>query len=107
VQILKPALTAAILIVLISACTWVKVTPEGEKVRVAKVEDVANCEREGEVKVSLKSRVGAFERKPGKVLTELETLARNEAVSLGGDTVVGESPVQDGTKKFGVYRCLR
>jgi hypothetical protein len=87
------------------ACTWVKATPEGESVRVASADAVGACERKGKVTVSLKSRVAGVERKPTKVAAELATLARNEGSTLGGDTVVAESPVSDGSQVFGVYRC--
>jgi len=95
-----------VLVACLHACTWVKTTPEGEKVRVAQASEVENCVRKGEVAASLKSRIGAFERKPGKVAGELETLSRNEAALMGGDTVVAESPVKDGRQTYGVYRCL-
>lgn len=93
------------LVTLIPSCTWVKVTPDGAKVRVATAREVGNCERKGEVTASLKSRVGAFERKPGKVAGELETLARNEGAEMGGDTVVAESNVKEGRQDFSIYRC--
>lgn len=93
------------LVTLIPSCTWVKVTPDGAKVRVATAREVGNCERKGEVTASLKSRVGAFERKPGKVAGELETLARNEGAEMGGDTVVAESNVKEGRQDFSIYLC--
>jgi hypothetical protein len=31
--------------------------------------------------------------------------ARNEGALLGGDTVVAETPVSDGSQVFGVYQC--
>lgn len=86
-------------------CAWVKLTPEGESVRVASPDAVGSCVREGKVTVSLKNRVAGFERKPTKVADELATLARNEGALLGGDTVVAESTVADGRQVFGVYRC--
>jgi len=89
----------------VHACTWVPESPEGAKVSVAQASDVTNCERKGEVASILKSRVGGYERKPGKVAEELQTLARNEAALMGGDTVVAESTVWDGRQDFGVYRC--
>jgi len=99
------AVTVTLWVTLLQACTWVKVTPEGAKVRVATASEVTSCESKGEVTSSLKSRVGAFERKPGKVAGELETLARNEAALMGGDTVVALSNVKEGRQNFGVYRC--
>lgn len=87
------------------ACTWVKPTPEGAKVVVSDGAGVNHCERKGEVASILKSRVGAYERNATKVAGELETLARNEAALMGGDTVVAESNVKDGRQVFGVYKC--
>ena len=89
----------------LGACTWVKPTDAGAKVVVADGSGVSNCERKGQVESALKSRVGAFERNATKVAGELETLARNEAAKMGGDTVVAESNVRDGKQTFGVYRC--
>lgn len=100
------AITAlALLVGCLSACTWVKTTPEGAAVRVASADSVGNCERKGKVTVSVKSRVSGVERKPTKVATELATLARNEGALLGGDTVVAEGGVNEGRQVFGVYRC--
>ena len=89
----------------IQGCTWVKTTPAGEAVRVASVDAVRNCQRKSTVNVSLKSRVAGVDRKSTKVETELETLARNEGGRLGGDTVVAESTVTEGSQVFGVYVC--
>ncbi len=66
---------------------------------------VVNCVSKGQVNASLKSRVGGFERKPGKVAGELETLARNEAAATGGDTIVAESEINAGAQTFGIYIC--
>jgi hypothetical protein len=99
------AAAVALLLGSLSACTWVKTTPEGEAVRVASADAVGSCERKGKVTVSVKSRVSGVERKPTKVATELATLARNEGALLGGDTVVAEGDVSEGRQVFGVYRC--
>lgn len=88
-----------------TGCTWVKVTPEGQDVAVAKAADVADCARKGKVTVSVKGNVGRMERNQMKVTTELATLARNEAAALGGDTVVAESEIIDGRQVYGVYDC--
>ena len=87
------------------SCTWVKTTPEGAAVRVVQASAVVGCVKKGQVAASLKSRIAGFERKPGKVATELETLARNEGALMGGDTVVAESPIKDGRQEWGVYLC--
>lgn len=105
---MKRSLIAAMIVTLvgsIGACTWVKTTPEGEPVRVASAADVTDCERQGKVTVSLKNRVAGVERKPTKVAEELATLARNEGAALGGNTVVAETTVKEGSQVFGVYQC--
>lgn len=104
-QRMKIAIALVTLVALLHACSWVKTTPEGAKVRVAQASELKQCESKGEVTASLKSRVGAFERKPGKVAGELEALARNEAATMGGDTIVARSLVKDGRQTFDVYRC--
>jgi len=89
----------------VGACTWVKPTPAGESVRVASAETVGDCVRKGKVTVSVRNRVAAVERKPTKVASELATLARNEGATMGGDTVVAETAVSEGSQVFGVYEC--
>ncbi len=98
-------LVAILLLVQLGACTWVQPTPEGQKVTVGTADSVAACKRLGKVTVSVKSRVGGVERKPGKVAGELATLARNEGATMGGDTVVAESEDLNGSQVFGVYQC--
>ncbi|MDX1554861.1 MAG: DUF4156 domain-containing protein [Xanthomonadales bacterium] len=90
---------------LLSGCTWVKPTSDGEQVQVATANDVAGCESLGKVTVSLKHKVGRIERNQDKVKTELETLARNEGAAMGGDTVVAEGRPVEGRQTFGVYGC--
>lgn len=90
---------------LCSACTWVKVNEDGSKVAVTHMSHVANCEKVRNVNVKVKSNLGPVDRNAEKVATELATLARNEAVNFGGDTVVPTTPVENGRQSFAVYRC--
>ncbi|MFO7603134.1 MAG: DUF4156 domain-containing protein [Gammaproteobacteria bacterium] len=89
-----------------TACTWVKLTPEGEKVRVLAIDEVGSCKKLGTTTVSLRAKVAGFERGDEKVKTELEALARNRAIDLHGDTVVPFSDVENGQQTFSVYRCV-
>lgn len=95
----------AVLAFVLHGCTWVKITPAGESVRVATADAVKDCQRKSKVTVSLKSRVASVERKPSKVANELATLARNEGGRLGSDTVVAESIISEGSQVFGIYDC--
>lgn len=86
-------------------CSWVKPTEQAGGVRLAAAAEISGCERLGKTTSSVADSIGPFSRSQGQVAEELETLARNEAALMGGDTVAPESPVEDGRQVFGVYRC--
>ena len=100
-----PILSAALLAAL-SGCTWVKMAEGGKQVRVAgATEALGSCEKRGEVSVSVKDRLGPYERNDLRVRDELETLARNEAPGLQADTVQPKGEPADGEQRFLAYRC--
>jgi hypothetical protein len=97
---------SAVLIAALGGCTWVKMAPGGAEVRVANAsENLAGCQRKGEVAVSVKDRLGPIERNDLKVRDELEVLARNEAPGLGADTVQPRGEPLDGAQRFAAYHC--
>ena len=63
--------------------------------------------KRGEVAVSVKDRLGPYERSEARVRDELETLARNEAPGLGADRISPLSPVDDGEQRWALWRCGR
>ena len=90
----------------LSSCTWVKVTPNGESVRlVQSARAVEPCKRIGKVNTKVVSEV-VFNRDPEKVASELADLARNEAALMRGDTIVPASEIIDGRRSFDVYQCF-
>ena len=91
---------------LLSACSFVKMAPGGDEVKVVAMgRDMAACENRGEITVSVKDRLGPYERDVLRVKDELEVLARNEAPGLKADTVQPISKVDDGSQKWRAYRC--
>lgn len=90
---------------LLSACTWVRVTPEGQPVRLLNQRQAANCTRIGTTTSVTSDRVLFFPRGSEKVQTELVDLARNEAGLMGGNAVVADSTVDGGRQLFVVYQC--
>lgn len=91
---------------LAGGCTWVKLEPQGGAIRVARTgEDLSSCQRAGEITVSVRDRVGFYERDALKVRDELETMARNEAGSLQADTLQALGPPVEGEQGFIGYRC--
>jgi hypothetical protein len=99
-------LWASLLIPFVTACTWVKMAPGADAVEVAALgQDMAACQRMGHVDVSVKDRLGPYERDALKIRDELETLARNEAPGLNADTVQPAAEPSDGGQRFLAFRC--
>lgn len=91
---------------LLQSCAWVKLTPEGEKVRVLDADEVTQCRELGTTTSSVKADIAGIGRKEAKVREELEGLARNAAADMGGDTIVALDGAEDGKQTFAVYRCI-
>lgn len=93
--------------ILVMGFKWVKLTPEGEKVRVLEASEVVSCRKLGKTTVSVKAKL-VFKRKETKVKRDLEYQARNSAAAdfEGGDTIIAISAVTDGKQKFEVYKCV-
>ena len=98
-------LLIATIITLLSGCTWVQLTSEGQGVRVATAGEISSCTRLGRANAQTLSRITVVERGGERLQEELTTLARNEAGSMGGNTIVPESIIDEGRQTFGVYRC--
>jgi hypothetical protein len=91
---------------LAGACTWVKLTQPGESVHVGTISEVAACEKLGATHTKTSPKIGIFTRSTKKVDLELETLARNEAADMSGDTIVAQGPTSsEGRRSFDVFRC--
>ena len=102
-----PVLTIAIVLFAgLPGCTWVHMAPGASAVQVV-AGAPAGCEQRGEVEVSVKESIAFYDRNPLRVREELETLARNEAPGLGGDTVQPLDGFEDGRQRYTVWRCNR
>lgn len=104
---MKKLLLTASISLLITGCTWVQLTTEGQGVRLAGAQLVTNCDRIGRTTARTLGKIATVDRGGEKLQTELLTLARNEAGRMGGDTIVPESIVSQGEQEFGVYSCSR
>lgn len=99
-------LVALCLAGLVSACTWVKLDPQGSAVRVARDgEDLSFCEQRGEIAVAVKHSVAFIERNALKVRDELETMARNEAPAMTADTIQALDEPLYGEQRFNALAC--
>ena len=96
----------ATLALALGACTWVKMEPDAARVRVlAAGATTQGCAPRGEIGVSVKDRVGLYQRGDLKVRDELETLARNEAVRLDADSIQPLDEPVAGEQRFAAFRC--
>ena len=92
---------------ILTSCTWVKVTSRGETVHlVQSINATEPCKKLGKVNTKVISQF-IFDRDTEKVAGELADLARNEAGLMGGDTIVPVSDIIDGRRSFGVYQCFQ
>jgi hypothetical protein len=99
-------LISIIIVLSLSACAGVKLTHGGEKARVLSSGEVANCQKRGATTVKVKPTLMTVPRQPTVVAKELQILARNSAVNMGGDTVTPISKIDNGQQTFAVYRCI-
>lgn len=103
----RPLILAA-LVLLAPGCVWVKMAPGAQAVRViAPGAAPAGCEDRGQIAVSVKDRVGFYERNALRVRDELETLARNEAPGIQADAIQPLGPPAAGEQRFAAWRCGR
>ncbi|HEY0180400.1 MAG TPA: DUF4156 domain-containing protein [Dokdonella sp.] len=105
---MKRWITAAAVAVALGACSWgIRLDSGGEKVRAAWTGDVAGCKDMGRITVSVLDHVGPVGRSDLKVGDELEVMARNEAASLGADTVQPVGEPHDGEQTWNAFHCGR
>jgi len=90
---------------LLCSCTWVKPTDAALDVRVAYLSQVETCKQLGRATVSVVDKVLFVERNEEDLADELETLGRNAAAEMKGDTIVAMSKIVHGEQVFNVYRC--
>lgn len=98
-------ITITLLSLALSACSFVKLTPEGDNVAILQASEVGNCTPNGSTTVAVIDKV-VVNRRPEKIVEELRILARNRAASRG-DAIVPAGPIQNGEQTFNIYQCRR
>jgi hypothetical protein len=100
--ILAVAMTAVL-----GGCSFVTVDPGAEDVLVLEANRTKDCERLGQTRVSVATKIGFIKRGKPAISDNLETLARNSAAEMGGDTITAETEVSDGKQTFGIFECVK
>ncbi|HTA66096.1 MAG TPA: DUF4156 domain-containing protein [Xanthomonadaceae bacterium] len=94
------------LVTLLSGCAWVQMQPGAAQVRVYPLgQSMVACRSLGELATSITAQVGPYERNSLSVRDELETLARNEALTLHADSVQPLAEPANGRQQWQAYRC--
>lgn len=91
---------------ILGGCSFVNVEPNARDVLVLANERVQDCKRLGQTRVSVAAQIGFIKRREKDVRQDLESLARNSAADMGGDTVTSESGIKEGKQTYGIYDCV-
>jgi len=104
---LLPVAVATLTLFSTTACTtFVSLTDAGADVSLITADAAEHCTRVGRVSAVTRDHVvGALDRNSDRVRAELLALARNEAATLGADSVVATSEAADGRQTFDAMRC--
>ena len=88
-----------------TACSFVSLTPQANSVTVSPTASaVSNCKFVGNTNVSLWSSADTFQSN-NKTESQLDTLARNQAATMGGNAVVATTKTSATERTYGVYNC--
>jgi hypothetical protein len=90
---------------MLSACSSLKLTEDGEKVRVLEPAEISSCKDLGATNISVTDHV-IFELPADTVAEQLRIVARNSAARRGGDTIVPLTVIEDGHQTFLIYKCV-
>lgn len=94
------------LLCLMSACSFVPLDDNGKRVRVvSSAAETEGCESKGEITASVRDKLAFYKRDRAKVSDEVEALARNEAATVGADTIRALSELSEGGRTFSAFKC--
>ncbi len=90
---------------LLGACSGLKLTTDGKKVRVLEPGEVSSCRELGKTNTSVTAKI-IVDRPEKTIAKELRIIARNSASRMGGDTIVPLTVIEKGAQTFVVYKCV-
>ncbi len=90
----------------VSACSWVDLSKEGEKIRVLETSEVSTCKHLGQTTANTQEKALGVRRHDKAINQELTALARNAAAKMGGDTIVADGPEVGAKQTFLIYKCV-
>lgn len=103
----RNAMLAVAITAVVGGCSFVTVDPGAKDVLVLEAARTKDCERLGQTRVSVATKIGFIKRGKPAIADNLEVLARNSAAEMGGDTITPETEVSDGKQTFGIFDCVQ
>lgn len=100
---MKTAFAMIISTVLMSACSFVELVPGADQVIFS--QDMDSCKKLGETEVAVLAEFMYMDRDPQTIAEELQILAQNGAIKMGGNAIWAISEVIDGRQTFSILRC--
>ena len=90
----------------LSACSFVSLDPQARDIVVSQNADslTNSCKLLGKTNATIWSSAETFQS-DAKVETQLDTLARNQAAQMGGNTVAPITGISEGKRTYNVYNC--
>lgn len=102
---LRILLVSAVMGALLAGCSWVKLEQGADRVNLVSHERASDCQKLGRTRVQVAARVGFIPRNDDAIQENLDDMARNQAVEMGGDTIAALDEAEEGRQTFGIYRC--
>lgn len=91
---------------IVSGCSGLELTSDGEKIRVLGPNEVSSCKKIGKTNTTVTDAVAGVKRPIETIERELLIIARNSAANMNGDTIVPLTVVDGGKQSFNVYKCV-
>jgi len=90
---------------LCSACSFVELKKEANTVKILTADQVTECNSVGTVTTKVIDEILFISRNKETMATELETLARNEAIISKANAIVPITEIEEGRRSYKVYQC--
>ena len=98
---------AALLLTALAGCTWVTPSPEAlnADIQVLDKAGAARCQQLGANEITVNDKLGTLQRMPEDVELDLQTMAINQAATVGADAVAPLTALKGGTQTWALLRC--
>ena len=94
-----------LILITLSACSFVEQKPGSENVVVTTKDQVAGCNSIGKSRVTVLSEIGFADLMESYVAEKLDLMGKNAGIDQGGNTVVKLEEPEPGVAVYGIYKC--